>query len=136
MTDSVRNFIMGHVWIFQPDNNPKTNLKNNTKMGHWAQNQLLLWPFQFPDLHPRKWVVNWIEAPPELWIWRIWRDSRWRNGLWSLVMCSLSSSGIVGENYCTILANGGFKKYWINTVNCVQCVLEKNIYFIMIFPPF
>ncbi len=30
---------MGHVWIFQPYNNPNTNLKNNTKMGHWAQNQ-------------------------------------------------------------------------------------------------
>ncbi len=28
-----------NVWIFQLDNNPKTNLKNNTKMGHWAQNQ-------------------------------------------------------------------------------------------------
>ncbi|MDM1740218.1 hypothetical protein HX113_13950 [Acinetobacter towneri] len=39
LTASVRNLIMGHVWIFQPDNNPKTNLKNNTKMGHWAQNQ-------------------------------------------------------------------------------------------------
>ncbi len=39
VTDSVRNLIMGHVWIFQPDNNPNTNLENNTKMGHWAQNQ-------------------------------------------------------------------------------------------------
>ncbi len=34
----------------------------------------------------------------ELWIWRIWRDSGWRNGLWSLVRCSLTSSGIIGEN--------------------------------------
>ncbi len=33
------NLIMGHVWIFQPYNNPNTNLKNNTKMCHWAQNQ-------------------------------------------------------------------------------------------------
>ncbi len=39
VTDSVRNLVMGHVWIFQPYNNPNTNLKNNTKMGHWAQNQ-------------------------------------------------------------------------------------------------
>ncbi len=42
---------MGHVWIYMVDyvlitgllygsyNNPNTNLKNNTKMGHWAQNQ-------------------------------------------------------------------------------------------------
>jgi len=41
---------MGHIWIFQPYNNPNTNLKNNTKMGHWAQNQAsamaiqVLWP--------------------------------------------------------------------------------------------
>ncbi len=28
-----------HVWIFQPYNNPNTNLKNYTKTGHWAQNQ-------------------------------------------------------------------------------------------------
>ncbi len=41
---------MGHVWIFQPYNNPNTNLKNNTKMGHWAQTQAsalavpVLWP--------------------------------------------------------------------------------------------
>ncbi len=39
MTDSVRNLIMGHVWIFQPDNIPNTNFKNNTKISHCAQNQ-------------------------------------------------------------------------------------------------
>ncbi len=36
---TVTKLIMGRVWIFQPDNNPNTKLKNNTKMGHWAQNQ-------------------------------------------------------------------------------------------------
>ncbi len=52
---------MGHVWIFQPDNNPNTNLKNNTKMGHWAQNQAsamaipVLWTEPY-----RKWV-GWTE---------------------------------------------------------------------------
>ncbi len=50
VTDSVTNLIMGHVWIFQLYNSPNTNLKNNTKMGHWAQNQAsamaisVLWP--------------------------------------------------------------------------------------------
>ncbi len=50
LNGAVRNLIMGHVWIFQPDNNPSTNPKNNTKMGHWAQNQAsamsipVLWP--------------------------------------------------------------------------------------------
>ncbi len=42
-------------------NNPNTNLKNNTKMGHWAQNQAsamaipVLWPEPY-----RKWV-RWTE---------------------------------------------------------------------------
>ncbi len=39
--DSVRNIIMGHVWIFQPYNNPNPNLKNNTKMGHLISNEML-----------------------------------------------------------------------------------------------
>ncbi len=52
VTDSVINLIMGHVWIFQPSNNPKTNLKNNTKMGHWPQNQASAMPFQSSDLNP------------------------------------------------------------------------------------
>ncbi len=97
VTDSVRNLIMGHVWIFQPDNNPNTNLKNNTTMGHRAQNQAsamtipVLWPEPC-----RKWV-RWTEEK-KLWIWRIWRDSGWRNALWSLVRCSLASSGITGKH--------------------------------------
>ncbi len=50
VTESVRNLVMGHVWIFQPDNNLNTNLKNNTKNGSRAQNQAsamaipVLWP--------------------------------------------------------------------------------------------
>ncbi len=30
---SISDYV-SHVWIFQPYNNPNTNLKNNTKMGH------------------------------------------------------------------------------------------------------
>ncbi len=53
VTDSVRNLIMGHVWIFQPDNNPNTNLKNNTKnRSLGTKSKLLLWPFQSSDLNP------------------------------------------------------------------------------------
>ncbi len=52
---------MGHVWIFQPDNNPNTNLENNTKMGHWAQNQgsAMAIPVLWPE-PCRKWV-RWTE---------------------------------------------------------------------------
>ncbi len=94
---TVRNLIMGHVWIFQPDNNPNTNLKNITKMGHWAQNQAsamsipVLWP------EPCRTWVRWTEEKM-LWIWRIWSDSGWRNGLWYLVMCSLTSSVLIEEH--------------------------------------
>ncbi len=55
---------MGHVWIFQPCNNPNTNLKNNTKMGHWAPNQA--YAMAIPVLWPepcRRWV-NWREEAP------------------------------------------------------------------------
>ncbi len=65
VTDSVRNLIMGHVWIFQPDNNSNTNLKNNTKMGHWAQNHAsaghsVLWPEPCRKMSE----VNWREEAP------------------------------------------------------------------------
>ncbi len=52
LTDSVRNLIMGHVWIFQPDNNPKTNLKKTQKWVTGHKTKLLLWPFQSSDLNP------------------------------------------------------------------------------------
>ncbi len=61
VTDSVRNLIMGHVWIFQPYNNPNPNFRNNIKMGHWAQNQAsamaipVLWP------EPYRKRVRWTE---------------------------------------------------------------------------
>ncbi len=61
VTDSDKNLIMRYVWIFQPYNNPNTNLKSNTKRGHWAQNQAsamaipVLWPEPC-----RKWV-GWTE---------------------------------------------------------------------------
>ncbi len=37
LTASVRNLIMGRVWIFHQDNNPNKH-QNKHKMGHWAQN--------------------------------------------------------------------------------------------------
>ncbi len=49
----IRNLIMGHVWIFQPDNNPNTNLKKNTKKSVTEhKTKLLLWPSQSSDLDP------------------------------------------------------------------------------------
>ncbi len=138
VTDCVRNLIMGHVWIFQQDNNPNTNLKNNTKMGHWAQNQAsaLAIPILWPE-PCRKWV-RWTEEKKHQhgavnlkgleWFWM---------KEWSLISCQVFFNLI--RHYrrtfrAVKLANGGFKKYWIKGCR-VQCVLEKNIYFIMIFPP-
>ncbi len=116
VTDSVRNLIMGHVWIFQ-DNNPNTNLKNNTKIDHWAQNQAsamaipVLWPEPC-----RKWV-RWTEEKKHRHgavnlkdLERFWMKE------WSLISCQVFSNLI--RHYrrklrAVKLANGGFKKYWI-----------------------
>jgi len=62
----------------------------------------------------------------DLEIWRIWRDSVRRNGLWSLLRCCPNSSGIIGENLDML--------YWekdIADANCGQREQEKNIHFIM-----
>ncbi len=64
LTASVRNLIMGRVWIFHQESSTKqskTNIKINTKMGHWAQNEYftiavsVLWPEPC-----RRWV-RWTE---------------------------------------------------------------------------
>ncbi len=130
---TVRNIIMGHVWIFQPDNNPKTNLKNNTKMGASAMAIPVLWPEPC-----RKWV-RWTE------------EEKHRNGAvnlkglewfwmkeWSLISCQVFSNLIRHYRRKRLYYFGKrrFQKYWIKGYRyCVQSVLEKNIYFIMIFPP-
>ncbi len=61
---------------------------------------LLPWLSLSSDLNPteNEWGELKRSTIMELWIWRIWSDSGWRNGLWSLVMCSLTSSVIIGEN--------------------------------------
>ncbi len=108
--------IIGHVWIFQPENNPNTNLKTTQKWVSGHKTKLLLCPFQSSDLNPvenERGELKRRSTVMELGIWRIWSDSGWRNGLWSLIMCSLTSSGIIWENWAVKLANGGFKKYWI-----------------------
>ncbi len=52
--------------------------------------KLLAWPSQ------STWV--WWTEEKKLLIWRIWRDSGWRNSVWSLIRCSPKTSGIIGEN--------------------------------------
>ncbi len=139
MTDSVRNLTMGYVWIFQPENNPNTNLKNNTKIGHCTQIQAsamaipVLWP------EPCRTWVRWTEEKKHRHgavnlknLERFWMKE------WSRisVRCSPTSSGIIGE-YLELLnwqMEVSKSIEWKGTVNCGQCVLEKNIYFIMIFP--
>ncbi len=61
---------------------------------------LLPWLSLSSDLNPteNEWGELKRSTIMELWIWRIWSDSGWRNCLWSLVMYSLTSSVIIGEN--------------------------------------
>ncbi len=136
MTDSVRNLIMGHIWIFQLDNNPKTNQKTTQKLGHLAQNQAsavaipVLWPEPC-----RKWV-EWTEEKKHQHgtvnlkdLERFWMKE------WSLISCQVFSNLI--RHYrihfrAVKLANGGFKKYWINGWTLRE---KKNIWK-MIFHPF
>ncbi len=104
----LKTFIMGHVWIFQPD-------KNNTKMGHWAQNQASA--MSIPVLWPepcRKWTGELkkhrhgaVNLKDLEWFWM---------KEWSLISCQVFSKLI--RHYMRTcravkLANGGFKKYWI-----------------------
>ncbi len=139
VTDSVRNLIMGHVWIFQPDNNPNTNLKNNTKMGHWAQNQAsaLAIPVLWPE-PCRRWV-RWTEEKKHChravnlkglkWFWM---------KEWSLMSCQVFSNLI--RHYRRKLKYFGkwrFQKVLNKRVPLIVANVyrRKNIYFIMISPP-
>ncbi len=106
-------------------------------MGHWAQNQAsamaipVLWP------EPCRKLVRWTEEKKHrhgaVNLERFWMKE------WSLISCQVFSTLI--RHYrrkcrAVKLANGGFKSIELKgAVNCGQCVLEKNIYFIMIFPP-
>ncbi len=100
--------------------------------------KLLLRPFQSSDLNPVE--HEWGELKKHRhgdvnlkgleWFWM---------KEWSLISCQVFSNLI--RHYRRKLEllnwqiNGGFKKYWIKgCVNCGQFVLDKNIYFIMIFP--
>ncbi len=60
-------------------------------MKEWAliSGQVFIW---------RVWMKEWALISGQMFIWWVWSGSGWRNGFWSLVRCSLTSSGIIGEN--------------------------------------
>ncbi len=96
---TVRNLIMGHVCIFQPYNNPNTNLKNSTKMGRWAQNQTssmtipVLWHVLY-----RTWV-RWTEEEKHRHGAGNLKDLEWFwMKEWSLISCQVFSNLNIGEN--------------------------------------
>ncbi len=41
------------------------------------------------------WMKEWVLISGQVFIWRVWSDSGWRNGLWSLVRCLSDGSGVV-----------------------------------------
>ncbi len=117
VTDSVRNRIMDHDWIFQPDNSPSTNLKNNTKMSHWAQNQASAMAITVLGPEPCREWVRWTEEKKHQHGAGSLKDlERFWMKKWSLISCQVFSNLI--RHYrrkCRAfkLANGGFKTYWI-----------------------
>ncbi len=131
---SLRNRILDHFWIIQQNNNPNTNLKNNTKMGYLAQNQASV--MAIPVLWPepcRKWV-RWTE------------EKKHRHGAvnlkdleifwmkeWSLISCQVFSNltRLYMRTFWAVkLANGGFKKYRIKGYRqCRINGLTMQIYF-------
>ncbi len=136
VTDSVRNLIMGHVWIFQTHNNPNTNLKN------WS---LSTKPsFCYGHSSPLTWTllkiigVNWREEASS---WSCESEGFGEildEGMVSgLFLGVLTSSGIIGENLELFNWQMEVSKSieWKGAVNCGQCVFKKNIYFIMNPPP-
>jgi len=102
LTASARNLIMGRRWIFYLDNNPKQTSGSTQKYVNEHKIKLLAWPSHaVPNLNNIE--SEWGElkrrsTEMDLGIEMIWRDSVWRNGLWSLVSCSPNSSGIIGED--------------------------------------
>ncbi len=101
LTASVRNLIMGRVWIFHQDNNPNKH-QNKHKNGSLSTK----WIFYHGCLCPLTWTlqkmseVNWREEAPS---WSCESEGSGEilyeeNGLWSLISCSPNSSGIIGEN--------------------------------------
>ncbi len=86
----VINLIMGQVWIFQPYNNPNTNVKNNTKIWHWAQNQAsTMVPWSAPY---RKWM-GWTEEEKHRHGAGYLKDLEWFwMKEWSLISCQVFSN--------------------------------------------
>ncbi len=74
------------------DNNPKTNLKNNTKLGHWAQNQASAMAISVPWPAPcRKWV-RWTEEKHRHGAGKLKGLERFWMKEWSLISCQVFSN--------------------------------------------
>ncbi len=116
-TDTVRNLIMGHVWIFQCTIIQTQTSKTTQKWVTEHKTKLLLWPFQSSDL-------NSVEHE---WGWTKEKKHRHRAGNlkvlewfwmkeWSLISCQVFSNIIryYKRTFRAVkLTNGGFKKYWL-----------------------
>ncbi len=119
---------MGHDWIFQPYNNPNTNLKNNTKLCHWAQNQAsamstpVLWPEPC-----RRWV-RWTEEE-KLWIWRsgVILDEGMVSDLVSGVLWSEPCRTWVSELKRRSCVSEDLEWFWMKEWSLISCQVFSDL---------
>ncbi len=141
MTDSVRNLIMA---MFGSSNRTIIQTQTSKTTQKWVTEHKTKLLLAIPVLWPepcRKWV-RWTEEKKHRHGAVNLKDLEWFwMKEWSLISCQVFSNLV--RHYrrklrAVILANGGFKKYWIKGCRylCPMCIREKHLFHNDISPHF
>ncbi len=71
------------------------------------------------------WMKEWSLISGQVFIWRVWSGSGWRNGLWSLVRCLSDGSGVIlDEGMGSDLWSGvyltGLEWFWMKELSLIS----------------